>query len=77
MGYNLELKMNYINGITPPALKEVSLTPGSETLHFNRVHQSQVSLVNPTHTASVHGCASVCMPLSLFSSLFLFSSPGG
>lgn len=75
MGYNLELKMNYINGITPPALKERSPSLGSDTLHFNSVHQSQVSLVNPTHKASVHACARVCTPLSIFSFLFPFLFP--
>lgn len=68
MDYNFELKINYINDITLTALKvkkqEISPSLGSDTLHFYTMHQSQVSIVNPTYKMSVR--VSVCVSFHFF-----------
>lgn len=45
--------------------KEITLSLGLDTLNFNTMHQSQVSLVNPAHKVT-------CVCLSIFSFPFLF-----
>lgn len=55
--------------------KEISLSLGSDTLHFNNMHQSQVSLVNPAYKASTHACMHVHVYMSLFHFLFSFPFP--
>lgn len=68
--------MNYINGITLTALKVEETSPnlGSNTLHVISTHQPQVTRVNPTHEASVHGWLYSSFQLSFF---FSFLSLGG
>lgn len=55
MSYNVELKIiSTASLLQLSKLKqEVSPSLGSDTLHFYTLHQSQVSIVNPTHKASV------------------------
>lgn len=67
MGYNLELKMNCINGITPPALKERSPTPGLDTLILTASISGEPSKSYPQSK-----CARVCRCVYA-SSHFLFA----
>lgn len=84
MGYNVELKIiSTASLLQLSKLKqEVSPSLGSDTLHFYTLRQSQVSIVNPTHKASVRvrerESESERERDFLFSLLFsLSSSPGG